>query len=267
MARSARLFRGLLAAAAVAAVVPLIAAGSAAAIQPTSVGPKIVGGDTAQLSDFPSIVSVNQANGDNWCGGTLVAKNKVVTAAHCVDGKKPDFFKIVGNTVDRLDPKAPTAHVTKIWQDPNFTMESMKSDVAVLTLDKDIDAPLAKLNTDAGAYKEGTNALVLGWGDIADGGGKYQQYLRKVTVPFVNDDKCVADYQGGSTKLDPATMVCAGLDQGGKDSCQGDSGGPLVVNGELAGIVSWGDGCAKAGKPGIYTRVSAVAKDVAGQIG
>lgn len=250
----------LLGAAAAVAVVPLLAASTANA------SPRIVGGTEAQAQDFPAIVAVNQANGENHCGGTLAAKNKVVTAAHCVDGKKPDFFSIVAGSADRTDQNAPQAKVTKIWQHPNFTMDTMKDDVAVLTLDKNLDSPTAELNTDPNAYKEGTKATVLGWGDTSSGGGDYQQKLRKVELPIASDDTCSSAYPGGDSQYDKASMICAGLKEGGKDSCQGDSGGPLVIQGRLAGIVSWGEGCAQPGKYGVYTRVSAVAKDVQAQL-
>ncbi len=84
--------------------------------------------------------------------------------------------------------------------------------------------------------------------------------LQKATVPIVSDAKCAAAY---GTSFDAATMVCAGYDQGGTDTCQGDSGGPLVVAGKLAGITSWGEGCARPGKYGVYTRVSAVSSFIA----
>ena len=62
-------------------------------------------------------------------------------------------------------------------------------------------------------------------------------------------------------------MVCAGVEQGGRDACQGDSGGPLVANGRLVGLVSWGAGCGEEGRPGVYTRVSAMAGLVREHIG
>ena len=75
----------------------------------------------------------------------------------------------------------------------------------------------------------------------------------QVTVPVVSDDHCRDSY-GQSDITD--SMICAGLDQGGKDSCQGDSGGPFMCGNQLSGIVSWGYGCAMAGYPGVYTQTS-----------
>ena len=75
----------------------------------------------------------------------------------------------------------------------------------------------------------------------------------QVTVPVVSDDHCRDSY-GQSDITD--SMICAGLDQGGKDSCQGDSGGPFMCGNQLSGVVSWGYGCAEAGYPGVYTQTS-----------
>ncbi len=113
---------------------------------------------------------------------------------------------------------------------------------------------------DKADYAVGTEATVLGWGRIADGGDR-SNYLRSVDVPVVGDADCKADYD----VYDSRTMVCAGYPEGGKDACQGDSGGPLVVGDTLIGIVSFGDGCGKAGKPGVYTRVSAFTDDITEQ--
>ena len=78
-------------------------------------------------------------------------------------------------------------------------------------------------------------------------------------VPVVSDADCKADY----SIYDAKSMVCAGYAQGGVDACQGDSGGPLVVGDTLIGLVSFGDGCGRPGKPGVYTRVSSYADQIA----
>lgn len=82
--------------------------------------------------------------------------------------------------------------------------------------------------------------------------------LQQVVVPVVNSAKCMSMY--GRGQIVAETMLCAGYDQGMKDACQGDSGGPLVAMGPngytLQGVVSFGNGCARARAPGIYARVS-----------
>merc|ERR1712212_1236349 len=83
--------------------------------------------------------------------------------------------------------------------------------------------------------------------------GSLAKVLTKVDVPVVSDDDCRGSY-GQSEIAD--SMICAGLDAGGKDSCQGDSGGPFMCGSQLSGVVSWGYGCAEAGYPGVYTQTS-----------
>merc|ERR1712189_154770 len=93
---------------------------------------------------------------------------------------------------------------------------------------------------------------VSGWGTTSEG-GSLGKTLMKVTVPVVSDDDC-RDAYGVSEIAD--SMICAGLEQGGKDSCQGDSGGPFMCGSQLSGVVSWGYGCAEPGYPGVYTQTS-----------
>merc|ERR1712168_963649 len=99
--------------------------------------------------------------------------------------------------------------------------------------------------------------LVSGWGAVREG-GRAPDTLQQVMVPHFNHDKC-AKILAYRNRI-PDTVICAGYPEGGKDSCQGDSGGPLVtlIDGEwtLAGVVSWGIGCARRGKPGVYTDVA-----------
>lgn len=105
-------------------------------------------------------------------------------------------------------------------------------------------------------YAVGENVTVSGWGVMSEGEGTISNVLNAVDVPVVSYQDCKAAY-GQRVNQD---HVCAGLKQGGKDSCQGDSGGPLMRKrgnqAELVGIVSFGYGCAQAGSPGVYTKVS-----------
>ena len=100
--------------------------------------------------------------------------------------------------------------------------------------------------------------MVSGWGALEFMGIDSEERLQAVNLPIVSQEECQQAYPGDIT----AGMICAGLPEGGRDSCQGDSGGPLVVRGlsdrhwQLAGVVSWGAGCAEAGRYGVYARVS-----------
>merc|ERR1711942_613897 len=97
--------------------------------------------------------------------------------------------------------------------------------------------------------------IVSGWGTLSEGGST-PDVLQKVSVPIVTDDECRDAY--GASQIEDS-MICAGVQAVGKDSCQGDSGGPFACDDTgsryLAGVVSWGYGCARPNYPGVYTEV------------
>ncbi|KAF2885725.1 hypothetical protein ILUMI_20448 [Ignelater luminosus] len=129
-------------------------------------------------------------------------------------------------------------------------------DVSVLKLDRSLNlnaaVQLISLQAKSAEVKTGALARVTGWGALSSGGSS-PNILQAVDVPKVDDVDCAAAYPFENIS---DRMNCYGYSKGGKDSCQGDSGGPLVVGGKLAGIVSWGYGCASQGFPGVYCKVA-----------
>ncbi|MER7498167.1 serine protease [Streptomyces pharetrae] len=229
-----------IAATAAAAATALTAAPSAvAAPQP------IVGGTTTTTSTYPFMMQITDASQNQFCGGTLVSPTKVVTAAHCMVGESPSGVRVVGGRTYLNGTNGTVARVSKIWIHPNYTTATRGEDVAVLTLSTAMPYTTAKYvsSTDTSVYAAGTTARVLGWGTTSSGGSSSNQ-LRTATVPIVSDTSCGGSYGSDYVKSE---MVCAGYSSGGVDTCQGDSGGPLLVGGVLAGITSWGEGCAQAG--------------------
>ncbi|XP_030387453.1 trypsin eta-like [Scaptodrosophila lebanonensis] len=111
---------------------------------------------------------------------------------------------------------------------------------------------IAPIQLAQAAPAEGTMATVSGWGDTTEGGFP-STHLQRTQVLVRESEKCQEDYYWR-----PITdgMLCAGYNGGGHDACNGDSGGPLVVNKQLVGIVSWGEGCARADFPGVYANVT-----------
>ena len=111
----------------------------------------------------------------------------------------------------------------------------------------------------------GQNAVVTGWGTLASDTYDLPLQLQVVNVPIVSREECNTAYEeyDGITE----NMICAAVLGGGKDACQGDSGGPLVVDGNLAGIVSWGVGCAEPQYPGVYSNVATLKSFVTNETG
>ncbi|WP_439661001.1 S1 family peptidase [Lentzea sp. HUAS TT2] len=217
------------------------------------VSPMIVGGTRASTATYPWVVYLASSSGSQFCGGTLVKANKVVTAAHCVKGSSASSVRVVHGRDDKQSTAGTVVSVTRIWVHPSYTTATAGYDVAVLTLSSNINSATLPLATpsDTALYTAGNSALILGWGTTSSGGSA-SRYLLKANVPLTSDATCKTAYPQYSN----TSMVCAGFPQGGTDTCQGDSGGPLVYGGKLIGDTSWGRGCAGAGYPGVYGRIA-----------
>ncbi|MBP2323864.1 secreted trypsin-like serine protease [Kibdelosporangium banguiense] len=246
------------------AVVCLVAGLTAAAV-PASADVRIVGGTRASTSTYPFVVYLATKDGFQFCGGTLASVDKVVTAAHCAKGQRPEeVFVVAGRDDKKSTTEGISVPVKSIWIHPKYTDALIGYDVAVLNLAKRITkyAPLPIASSaDDQAYAEGVEATILGWGRTSSGGPS-SQYLLEAKVPIVGDEECKKSF----SKYNNDWMVCAGYPQGGIDGCQGDSGGPMIAYGRLIGISSWGEGCGLPNKPGVYTRVMAYYPELAQQI-
>ncbi|RJQ69923.1 serine protease [Pseudonocardiaceae bacterium YIM PH 21723] len=255
-------FLGLLGAAALLVLGTLTGAG-VISVSPSS--HSIVDGEVGDIAKTSFIGFKSSAEGQFLgCGLTLVSETKAIGAASCYPDPKEETFATFGRQ-NVLVETGDTVRVSKVFPHPDFDATTKKNDIAVLTLEKPVQdssvVPLPiLLFTDAELYDAGTKATVLGWGTTSDGGALSNQLLQ-AEVPLVADSACQTAF---GQKFDPETMVCAG--DGAKDACKGDTGGPLVADGKLIGIVSFGDGCAKADKFGVYTRITGVLEAVADEL-
>ncbi|WP_156754169.1 S1 family peptidase [Actinokineospora pegani] len=247
----------------IAVLAAVVVATAAALTGPFSAkaGEQVIGGARVSIADHQYMVFLASTDGRQFCGGTLVGADKVVTAAHCAVAKPPEDVRVVASREDKLTADGVVAQIERVWVHPEFTSVTAGNDVAVLTLDRPLSNPPIELATDPSAYAAGAPATVLGWGRTAEGGSG-SRYLLGAEVPVVADTECstaYADYAATS-------MVCAGLPEGGVDTCQGDSGGPMIVAGRLAGVASWGEGCAQPGRPGVYARIATLADLIRAQM-
>ena len=227
----------------------------------------IVGGSPADEAEYPWLgyLSADYLLLGSACGGSLVAPDVFVTAAHCVEGLLPlgnellnPFLQSVSVHLGSNEAGAgERIRASEIHIHPDYDGDH---DIAVLILERpSSQQPIAWAQPgDESLYAPGTIATVAGWGATSEGGSSSSQLL-EVDPPIISDTDCAA-YYGSST--DGSVELCAGLSEGGKDSCQGDSGGPLMIgSGDealLIGVVSWGEGCARAGVPGVYAEVAAL---------
>merc|ERR1719228_1732795 len=227
----------------------------------------IVGGNEATAHSLPWQISLQATyfgfDLGHICGGSIINDQYIVTAAHCLTNPVMGFKVVVGaHSLRRGSDYQETFVVDKVIIHESYDEnDGSVGDIALLKLADKITysdgVQPACLPKKTQVYDDDDEFLVSGWGALTEGGSSPDK-LQQVIVPHFNHDKCnkIPFYAGRI----PDTVICAGYPEGRKDACQGDSGGPLVtlIDDEwtLAGVVSWGIGCARRNRPGVYTDVA-----------
>ncbi|XP_043936380.1 suppressor of tumorigenicity 14 protein homolog isoform X2 [Protopterus annectens] len=232
---------------------------------------RIVGGTDADVGEWPWQVSLHYQGEGHLCGASIISDRWLVCASHCfqptdrVDYSRPDkWTAYVGLRVQGDTSTAQIRKISKVITHEYYNGDTFDYDAAVLEL----SSPLTFSNTiqpiclpaTSHIFQAGKSCYVTGWGTLTER-GQLAQVLQKAEVKIINDTVCNSATSGQVTPR----MMCSGYLTGGVDACQGDSGGPLSCMEDsgkwfLCGIVSWGEGCARRNKPGIYTRVPVIRK-------
>ncbi|KAJ3059253.1 hypothetical protein HK102_010084 [Quaeritorhiza haematococci] len=245
----------------------------------------IVGGqDVGSADTYPWLVSLRGKQGwgvfgstSHFCGASLIAKNLMLTAAHCADAFSS--FSEVIPSAHRYDQYATTAAedgidfvVKERFNHPNWKRTVIDgADIALLVVEPKAPAdntttiPFIDFAREAVKPEAKENVTIAGWGLLKDrrDGGKPARLLQEVDVPVLSIPDCQSYYKEGGDEVTKAInekLICVG-EPPAKSACQGDSGGPLftVENGKtvLYGITSFGGKCGAT--PTLYTRVASYA--------
>jgi len=236
---------------------------------------RIVGGQDAP-SPIPWQVSIRESYW-HFCGATILDDSTLLSAAHCFHGESASGKSIRAGSVDKGDGGQVVNIAQIIWNTESgfeYNPQTLDNDFVILklesalTFDENVQPaclPSSSDYLDVNSAEE--QCFTSGWGTLTQGGSS-PDTCQFVRVPAITNEACNNDYGGSITD----SMICAGFPGvGGKDACQGDSGGPFVCNdggkAVVAGVVSWGNGCALPDYPGVYARTTFVLDWIKSQMG
>ncbi|KAL8190043.1 UNVERIFIED_CONTAM: Coagulation factor X isoform 1 [Gekko kuhli] len=223
---------------------------------------RVVGGHDCMPGECPWQALLINEEGTGFCGGTVLNQFFVLTAAHCINQTK-SIRVILGEVDTAASERTGTVYtVEKILVHQRFVLQTYDYDIALIKLKRPIqfsvNVTAACLPTPDFANQilmAQDAGIVSGFGRIHEK-GRPSEKLQVVKLPYVDRNTCKLSSNFAITE----NMFCAGYDTAAQDACQGDSGGPHVTEYKgtyfVTGIVSWGEGCARKGKYGVYTKVS-----------
>ncbi|XP_077972000.1 trypsin-1-like isoform X2 [Styela clava] len=232
---------------------------------------QIVGGVESVPGSIPWQITIQmKLDNELHCGGSIITELFILTAAHCVyyDQTASNYYIIVGeHALDTSEGNERRYNLAQIILHENYDDMTVENDIALLKTQNEMTftsyiKPICLPEADS-LPVVGSTVTVSGWGVTKQNARPLSNQLREVSIVIVDNNKCQNKLNSISIEQVTNNAVCAGIwSEGGKDSCQGDSGGPLFAESsdgqyDLIGIVSWGIGCGKSKKPGVYTRVSA----------
>ncbi|XP_014367027.2 uncharacterized protein LOC106717643 isoform X1 [Papilio machaon] len=227
---------------------------------------RVVGGGGAAAGAWPWQAALYR-DGDFQCGATLIADQWLLSASHCFyQATEAHWVARLGALRRGAWPRGPWERVARVRQlvlHPRYAARGFRNDIALLRVDRlQLHARLrpACLPPARAPPPAGTHCSVVGWGQLYEHERVFPDTLQEVELPVISTAECRR-----RTRLLPLyrvteDMFCAGYERGGRDACLGDSGGPLMCQEDgkwyIYGVTSNGYGCARANRPGVYTKVS-----------